>query len=162
MKTEGSSSRKRYVREILHLNHEEKNVIHHPDGTKVKYPHSNPLLITARICGWDTNPVYIDIGSNTNMIFKKLLNKLKVSLSQVRHNSGSTFDARRDTIPTLGVATLPLMLIRTTAHKTLDCLSVMAKFLVLDLSSSFKCHHWPTQSTGVQPVLQRSLPHHYF
>lgn len=97
--------------EILQLDHEEKNAIHFLDGTKVKYLHSDPLLITAHICGWYTNQAYRDIGSNTNVIFRKLLDKLEVSLSQVKHSLGPTFGVERDAIPTLGVITLPLMII---------------------------------------------------
>lgn len=81
VKIKGLTSRKCYTQEILYLDHEEKNIIHCSDGMKVKYPHSDPLLITVRICDWDINQIYIDTGSNTNMIFKELLEKLRVSLS---------------------------------------------------------------------------------
>lgn len=136
IKTEGSASRKSYAWEILHLANEEKNIIYCPNGTMVKYPHYDPLLISVRICGWDTNRVYIGIDSNTNLIFKKLLDKLKVPFTQVKHSFGPSFNFRRDAIPTLGVMTLTLILIGTTIHKTLDCHSIMEKFLVLDLPSS--------------------------
>lgn len=117
IKTEGSTSRKRYTWGILHLDHEEKNVIHRPDDTKVKYPHSDPLLITAIICSWDTNWVYIDTGTNKNMIFKELMDELKDLLSQVKHSSGFTFGVGRDSIPTLGVVTLSILLTGMTATR---------------------------------------------
>lgn len=46
------------------MKHEEENVIHQPNGKKFKFSHSDPLLITARICEWDKNRVCIDIGDN--------------------------------------------------------------------------------------------------
>lgn len=64
IKFEGSASRKWYAGVILHLDHKEENIIHRRNGTRVKYLHSHPLLITECICGWDTERVYTDTGSN--------------------------------------------------------------------------------------------------
>lgn len=47
------------------------------------------------------------------------------------------FDIGRDVVPTLGVIALPLMLIGDTVYKTLDCHSIMAEFVMLDLPSAF-------------------------
>lgn len=137
IKTKDSTSRKRYAWEFLHFDHEKENIIHRFNGTRVKYPYYDTLIITTRIYGWYTNWVYINTGSNINMVFKKLLEKVKVSLSQITHNFGPTFGVGWDAILTLGVDTLPLMLIGTTVLKTLDFHSIMTEFLVWDLSSFF-------------------------
>lgn len=70
-------------------------------------------------------------------MFKELLDKLKFPISQVKHSFDPTCGIEPNAIPTLTVVTLPLMLIGTTAHKTLECHSIMVEFLVLNLPSSF-------------------------
>lgn len=54
---------------------------------------SSPHAFVVRI-----QTVYIDTGSNTNVIFKELLDKLKVPLSQVKHSSAPTSGVGRDVI----------------------------------------------------------------
>lgn len=91
IKTKGSASHKQYQWEILHLEHGEENVIHRLDGFMVKYPLADPLLMIAYISNWDTSHVYIDTESNTNVIFQDLFDKMKISLSTVKHSSKPTY-----------------------------------------------------------------------
>lgn len=126
-----------YRQTLPHRRYSHADVIVCPHATMLSYPHSDRLLITTHICGWNMNSVYIDTRSNTNVILKEMLEKLKVSLSQIRHSFGPMFSITQDILPILGVVKLSLMRIGDTIHKIQGCYSIIAEFLVLDLPSFF-------------------------
>ena len=47
------------------------------------YPHTDAMVIKAKIAGWEINRVLIDSGRSTDMIFINAFDQMKLSRSQL-------------------------------------------------------------------------------
>lgn len=94
---------------------------------------TDPLVITARILGWDIDRVYVDTKVNA-VIHKQTLEQWKVPLLAIKLAKGATYRIRREDIPTLVAINLPSMMIDTTKHRDTFYNSSFVDFIVLNFS----------------------------
>ncbi len=105
------AERKRKIREISVMEYgNSPNRLVRRDGSTVKFPHDDPLLVMARIGSWDVKRVLLDNGSNTDVIFSYLLPKLGISKGDLNTVNSPTFGVGPSKLLVLGYIDLPLML----------------------------------------------------
>ncbi len=112
-----SAKRKRKIREISIMEYGNSlSRLTRRDGSTLKFPHDDPLLVMARIGNWDVKRVLLDDGSNTDVIFSHLLTKLGIPRSDLSPVSSPTFGVEPSELPVLGYIDLPLMLKGVSPH----------------------------------------------
>ncbi len=80
------------------------------NGSTVKFPHDDPLLIMTRIRSWDVKRVLINDGSNADVLFSHLLPNLGISKGDLKPVTSPTFGIGPSKLPILRLIDLPLKL----------------------------------------------------
>lgn len=136
---ESNTSRKRYVRQVMFIDHRainserEQGITFTLDDYEGVVPHDNdPMVVTLQILNWDAKRVLIDPGSSTDILYYDAFEKLGLAPEQLQPSKGTLAGFTGEQVHVRGYVTL-----KTTFGSGENAKTIKVKYLVINAPNSY-------------------------
>ena len=102
------------------------------DAKHVRYPHTDPLVVTVQIANMKVKRCLVDTGSSVDIIYKSSFEKMKLSVNDLKPYSQVIYGFTGEGLSPTGTMKLVVTTGDMPNHST-----VMTEFLIVDCSSAY-------------------------